>query len=197
MFYIKFESFIPCSERIVRAVTDMVLLFPEVSLRFLVAIIFLNYLFHHTHILGLVHLVYLGLVYLCLFRSDLVYLVYVGLVDFIYSDLVYHVYLDLVYLVYLVLVRHVYLGLVYLVYLYYIILALKLYLDLFPYLRLVATYFCMTLEYVNFFQSSRRLRSKRPCTKFEKLFTMLFLRKFHFCSRQNKYFLFARIVGLF
>ena len=28
----QFDSFIPCSERIVRAVTDMVLLFPEVSL---------------------------------------------------------------------------------------------------------------------------------------------------------------------
>ena len=27
----QFDSFIPCSERIVRAVTDMVLLFPEVS----------------------------------------------------------------------------------------------------------------------------------------------------------------------
>ena len=28
---LQFDSFIPCSERIVRAVTDMVLLFPEVS----------------------------------------------------------------------------------------------------------------------------------------------------------------------
>ena len=27
----QFDSFIPCSERIVRAVTDMVLLFPEVT----------------------------------------------------------------------------------------------------------------------------------------------------------------------
>ena len=31
-YYFQFESFIPCSERIVRAVTDMVLLFPEVIL---------------------------------------------------------------------------------------------------------------------------------------------------------------------
>ena len=31
----QFDSFIPCSERIVRAVTDMVLLFPEVMVRFL------------------------------------------------------------------------------------------------------------------------------------------------------------------
>ena len=33
-FNFQFDSFIPCSERIVRAVTDMVLLFPEVMVRF-------------------------------------------------------------------------------------------------------------------------------------------------------------------
>ena len=36
----QFDSFIPCSERIVRAVTDMVLLFPEVMVRFFLKLLY-------------------------------------------------------------------------------------------------------------------------------------------------------------